>query len=486
MDDDKRQLPDWDNVERVHVLGICGSAMGSLAALMKTRGLEVRGSDLAPYPPMSDRLAEWGIPVYEGYDAAHLAWGPQAVVVGNVIRRVNPEATEMRARGLPHASFPETLRSWFMEGRHRITVAGTHGKTTTTSLTAWLLSHAGRAPGFLIGGIARNFGRSFDGGTGPEFVVEADEYDTAYFDKRPKFVHYDPITAILTSVEFDHADIYRDLDHVRSAFVDYAQRVAPEGRLIVCADDPIAMECARATRATVVTYGIEAPDCNWRAFAVEGYRGGVRFVLMIDGKPVGEISSPLTGHHNALNTLAAMAAASGCGVPLSTLVEGLARFEGVVKRQEVKGEVGGVTVVDDYAHHPTAVRETVASMRQRYSGRRLWALFEAESNTSRRKIFQDAYWRALRYADLVVLSKPLKKNDALSEEDQIDVAEIVRELERRGVWAWHIAEFDEIAEFVAAKAKPGDVILAMSGRDFGGVHAKILRNLERRFGSHSG
>jgi UDP-N-acetylmuramate: L-alanyl-gamma-D-glutamyl-meso-diaminopimelate ligase len=378
-------------------------------------------------------------------------------------------------------SFPEALSALFLETRHPIVLCGTHGKTTTTSLVAWLLTHAGRAPGFLIGGVARNFGRSFEVGQGDTFVVEGDEYDTAYFDKRPKFVHYRPRTAVLTSIEFDHADIYRDLDHVISSFELLASLVAPDGDLFVCGEDALAVRVARTSPARVHTYGIDG-DFDWVASEVSPERGGMAFRLRVAGEDRGRRWTPLTGRHNVLNTLAALGAAAAVGVEGAVAAEGLARFEGVVKRQEVKGEPGGVLVVDDYAHHPTAVRETIAAIRLRYPGRRLWALFEAESNTSRRRIFQDTYPEALAAADRVVLSKPLKKNDSLAPEDQIDVARIVSDLRARGTEAWHIAEFDDIAAFVSDHAEPGDVVLGMSGRDFGDVHAKIIARLEARLG----
>lgn len=480
VDDDDRERPQWDTIRRIHVLGVCGSAMGAFAGMLQSLGYEVRGSDAAAYPPMSDTLRRLGIAVMAGYDAAHLEWGPEAVIMGNVIRRDNPEAVAVRALGLPHVSFPEALHDLFLRTRHRITVAGTHGKTTTTALTAWLLEAAGAEPSFLIGGLPANFGQAFRVSGGPAFVIEADEYDTAYFDKRPKLVHYAPQTAILTNIEFDHADIYRDLDHVVEAFELYASLVAADGALIVWGDDVLAMRVARTGSAPVVSYGF-GPHNAWRATELTPLRGGMSFRLTVEGTDAGTFWTPMTGRHNTLNALAALAAANRQQVELATLRDGLARFEGVAKRQQVRGEVAGVLVIDDYAHHPTAVRETLAALRQRYPGRRMWGLFEAESNTSRRRLFQDAYAEALATADCVVLSKPLKKNDNLAETDQIDVRAVTDALRDRGKIAEHIPEFAAIADYVAEHAEPGDVIVGMSGRDFGGVHAMILDRLRVRF-----
>jgi UDP-N-acetylmuramate: L-alanyl-gamma-D-glutamyl-meso-diaminopimelate ligase len=466
-------------VRKIHLMGICGTGMGAFAGMLKSHGYEVRGSDEGAYPPMSLRLAEWGIPIMEGFSGANLDWGPDLVIVGNVIRRVNPEATAMRERGLPHMSFPEALSALFLGARHPVVVTGTHGKTTTTSLLAWLLHHAGLEPSFLIGGIARNFGRSFHLGAGMPFVIEGDEYDTAYFDKGPKFLHYQARTAILTSVEFDHADIYRDLDHVTSAFERFVATIPEDGALLVCGEHALPVRVAKGCRGTVETYGVDGPY-TWVARDARSHGAGYAFVLERDGVALGAVESPMAGRHNAQNAVAALAVGLRLGVPFETLAAGMRTFDGVVKRQEVKGEEAGVLVIDDYAHHPTAVAETIDAIRKRYPDRPLWALFEAESNTSRRRFFQDDYPRALAGADHVVLSKPLKKWDKLSPEEQIDVDRIVADLRAKGVDAHHIAEFDDIVTFVAERARPGDVVLGMSGRNFGGLHDKLLARLAGR------
>ncbi|GMV39298.1 MAG: UDP-N-acetylmuramate:L-alanyl-gamma-D-glutamyl-meso-diaminopimelate ligase [Myxococcales bacterium] len=469
-------------VRRIHLMAICGTGMGAFAGMLQAHGYEVRGSDEGAYPPMSERLAAWGIPIMEGFAPENLDWGPDLVIVGNVIRRVNPEATAMRERAIPHMSFPEALSALFLASRHPVVVTGTHGKTTTTSLTAWLLAHAGRSPSFLIGGIPSNFGRSFHLGDGQEFVIEGDEYDTAYFDKGPKFLHYQPRTAILTSIEYDHADIYRDLDHVISAFERFVAIVPPDGALLVCGERELPVRVARGCRGAVETYGVDGPY-DWVARDARPDAGGWRFTLEHRGVALGELWSPMAGRHNAQNAVAALGVAHRLGVPLETLAAGLAGFAGVVKRQEVKGEEDGVLVIDDYAHHPTAVAETIDAIRARYPGRPLWALFEAESNTSRRRFFQDDYPVALRGADHVVLSKPLKKWDKLSADEQIDCERIVEDLRATGVDARHIPEFDDIVAWVAEHAVPGDVVLAMSGRNFGGLHGRLLARLNARAAS---
>ena len=473
---DQEKLP-----KRIHVMGICGSGMGSFAGMLQAEGADVRGSDQGAFPPMSDRLTEWGIPFAEGYGPQNLEWGPDLVIVGNVIRAVNPEAESMRERDLPHMSFPEALGNFFLSKRTPIVVTGTHGKTTTTSLVSWLLEATGGKPGFLIGGTPANFGRSFQLGEGPCFVVEGDEYDTAYFDKNPKFLHYRPQTAILTSIEFDHADIYRDLDHVISSF-DRFMTILPEGGLLaVCGEEALPVQVAKGAGCTVETYGF-SPKHDWFASETIPVDGGYRFNLSSPYGKLSDVWSPMTGRHNVLNTLGAFAAVRKQGVSLENIAEALVSFQGVGKRQEVKGVVSDITVIDDYAHHPTAVKVTIDAIKDRYPGKRIWGLFEAESNTSRRRVFQDVYPEVLGAADVVVLAKPLKKNDKLSPEEQIDVMGIVQSLEKGGTEAYHIPEFEDIVQFVGTNAQPGDVILAMSGRNFGGIHQPLIDLLQSRFG----
>jgi UDP-N-acetylmuramate: L-alanyl-gamma-D-glutamyl-meso-diaminopimelate ligase len=474
-------VPPSDPVRHVHVLGVCGTGMGTFAGLLRERGYHVTGSDTGAYPPMSTALAGWGVQVKEGYAPENLTPAPDLVVVGNVIRRDNPEAVAVRTRGLRHTSFPEALASLFLGDRRPIVVVGTHGKTSTTSLLAWLLADGGAAPGFLVGGIPRNFPRSFAVGEPPWFVIEGDEYDTAYFDKGPKFLHYRPFHAVLTSVEFDHADIYRDLAHVTRAFERFVALLPPEGSLTVCGHDPRALDVARGARCAVRTYGTE-PGHDWRATEVTAHADGTRFSLRTpDGRTVGPFESPLTGQHNLLNTTAALAVAlGGAGLGPAQVAASLPRFEGVRKRQEVKGTAAGVTVVDDFAHHPTAVRETVAALRQRYPAARLWAVYHPESNTARRRLFQDDYARAFDAADCAVVARAFVKNDRLRPEEKLDLPALVAALRARGREAWGDLDADAIVDLLVRETRPGDVVLAMSGRDFDGLHDKLLARLRAK------
>jgi UDP-N-acetylmuramate: L-alanyl-gamma-D-glutamyl-meso-diaminopimelate ligase len=490
----------YAHVRKVHLMGIGGSAMGAFAGMLKERGLEVRGSDENVYSPMRERLAEWGIPYVEGYRAENLDWGPDLVIVGNVIRRVNPEAEATRVRGLPHVSFPEALGEWILPGRLPVVIVGTHGKTTTTSLMAWVLTVAGHAPGLLVGGVPFNIGRSFASGGaapfawrspyGPEhlfeagapFVIEGDEYDTAYFDKRPKFVHYRPHHAILTSVEFDHADIYPDEAACERAFALLSSLVAPEGLLCAWGQDDRVLRAARHATSRVFTYGLgpaSGLDVEARIESLDG--AGACYEVFIRGTSFGRIRTPMAGRHNVLNATAVIATAADMGVPYPRVAEAMESFQGVRKRQDVRGEEDGVLVIDDYAHHPTAVRETIDAIRARYPGRRLWAAFEAESNTSRRRAFQDLYPTVFDGADLVVFCKPLAKaSDKLKPEEQIDVPAIITALHARGKQAWYLPEVPEIVRFMAETCVPGDVVLGMSGRHFEGLHDALLAALRAR------
>lgn len=476
---------DLRGARKVHVMGIGGSAMGNFAGMLQAKGLEVRGSDAGIFDPMRSQLERWQIPFVEGYAADNLDWGPDVVVVGNVIRRDNPEAVAMRARGLPYCSFPEALGGWLLADRVPVVVAGTHGKTTTTSLIAWLLQDAGLAPGLLVGGVPANLGRSFQLGEGRPFVVEGDEYDTAYFDKRPKFVHYAPHHAVLTSIEFDHADIYPDLAAVQRAFELYASLVDPDGLLAVWGGDARVCAAATRSRARVSRYGLQgdAEDLDVVAREVRVEAGAVSFDLSVDGAQLGRFASPMPGLHNVRNALAALTLALDLGVDAEQARASLAAFRGVKKRQEIRGVVGGVTVLDDYAHHPTAVRETIDAIRGRYPDARLWALFEAESNTSRRRVFQDRYPPAFKAADEVIFCAPLiKQTDKLANDEMIDPQAMVAHLNSAGVPARFVPDVEVIADEVSRDAAPGDVVLAMSGRDFRGLHELLLSRLRARFG----
>ena len=471
---------------KVHFIGVCGTGMGALALLHRARGDEVRGSDVAAYPPMGDALAAAAIPVTLGFDAANLAWGPNLVVVGNFCRRDNPEARAAIDGGLAYTSFPAALAEQLIGTRHAVVVAGTHGKTTTCALLARILDGAGRDPGFFVGGVVRDFPASCRAGSGDLVVVEGDEYDTAFFDKRPKFVHYRTRTLVLTSIEYDHADIYADLDAVVRAFEGLCAAVPANGRIFAAAGTPGDASLARALAAAgapVERYGAgdaaAAAGARWVARRVTPAGGApadrpARFIVERDGAPVAEaFETPLAGEHNLANACGAIAAALTLGVPARAAREALAAFQGVKRRQEELGSPGGVTVVDDFAHHPTAVRETLAALRERYGARRLWVLFEPRTQTSRRRVFQRDYALALARADRVVVAGAYGA-DALAAEERFHPEELARDLEAAGAWARYEPDVERIVALVAAEARAGDVVAVFSNGGFGGIHRKLL------------
>ncbi len=474
----RRELP--AHVEKVHLIGIAGAGMGAFACMLQEAGYVVRGSDRNVYPPMSDVLHARGVSWMEGWDPVHLDWGPDLVVVGNVCRRDNPEAVAAEQLGIA-ASFPQVLSDLFLADRVPVVVTGTHGKTTTTCLTAWLFGAAGAGPGFLAGGVSRNFDATYRIGVpGGAFVVEGDEYDTAYFDKGPKFLHYRPRVCVLNNIEFDHADIYDDLDEVVENFDRLMDVLGPETLLLANVDDPLVM--ARAVRAggRVRTYGF-GEGADLRAVDVVPDTSGCAFTLLGAGAPV-RIESPLAGRHNVWNTLAGFGAGIELGLSVADLAAGLTGFAGVKKRQEERGEVAGVLVVDDYAHHPTAIAETLAALRARYAGRRLWAVYEPKSNTARRNIHQRAYAEAFDAADAVVFARPYVKDDGLGERAKLDVARLVADIEVRGTPATFHPGVEGCLTHLLAHAVAGDVVAIMANSGFGGIHDKLLNGLAQRDG----
>lgn len=466
-------------IRKVHVMGIGGTAMSAIAGMFREAGCEVRGSDSAkPYPPVSLLLQRHGIPVMAPYDPANLAWGPDLVVIGNVIRRTNPESEAVEASGVPFVSLPQALGRYFLAGKMPLVVAGTHGKTTTTSILAHLLHAQGFDPSLMIGGIPLTFGLNYRLGQGPHFVVEGDEYDTAWFDKGPKFLHYAPQAAIINNVEFDHADIFANLDHVVAAFAKFAALVPAGAPLLIPEGDANAARAVAGVAARVVTFGLEVGA--WRAEQVRREPGRFRFLLTKDGFAMGEFATPALGLHNLKNTVAALALLFEIDAITPDLPRALEGFPGVRKRQEIKGVADGVTVIDDFAHHPTAVRETIRAVRTGWPLARVIALFEPESNTSRRAVFQAEYAEAFSAADEVLFYKPLEKADNLKPEERIDMDRLCASIRDRGTPARMIPDIHELAAEAAAHARPGDVILGMSGRDFLGVHALVLDALRGR------
>ena len=466
---------------KIHLVAICGTGMGSLAGLLKEAGHEVRGSDKAFYPPMSERLQAWGIETMQGFDPAHLDPGTELVVVGNACRKDNPEARAAEERGLRVMSFPQTLSELFIRQRKSIVVAGTHGKTTTSSLLAYLLTQAEMDPSFLVGGILQNFKKSFRFGQGDHFIVEGDEYDSAFFDKRPKFVHYRPQVGVLTSVEFDHADIYADMEQYRAAFKTFVSLIPDDGLLVACEDDPEVRGLAAQAGCRVVPYGL-GPGGGWRAGDLAEGEAGASFVLRVDGERRGRIEVPMSGRHNVQNTLAALAAAGHAGLTVQKASGLLDGFSGVARRMQVRGVEAGITVIDDFAHHPTEVKETVYAARRRYPGSTLVAVFEPRTNTSRRSLFQERYSRSFEGADRVVLVPPFDPGK-IPEQDRFDSARLVEALEAGGQKADLCQNADAVVEMLADLLQDGDVVLVMSNGAFDDIHQKLLNAFKGRQGS---
>jgi UDP-N-acetylmuramate: L-alanyl-gamma-D-glutamyl-meso-diaminopimelate ligase len=463
---------------KVHLVAICGTGMGALAGLLKEAGHEVQGSDRAFYPPMAERLQAWGIPTLWGFDPAHLDPDIDLVIVGNVCRRDNPEAQAALQRGLPVMSFPQALSEFFIAGKTSVVVAGTHGKTTTAALLSYVLVEAGLDPSFLVGGIPQNFGKSFHLGQGGVFVVEGDEYDTAFFDKRPKFVHYRPKIVVLTAVEFDHADIYRDMEAYRAAFAGLMSLLPADGLLVACADDPEVNAVASAAPCRVVTYGL-GPGAIWSAADIQPGEDATRFSLIRHGSHVGTVTLPLAGRHNVLNTLGVLAAAEALGVDLKKAAGCLTGFAGVARRMQVRGVVDGVTVIDDFAHHPTKVRETVRAARTRYPRSHLVAVFEPRTATSRRKVFQETYPASFAAADEVVVVPPFDA-EKIPEAERFDSAALVAALRRNGQKAVLHENADEVVAALSSRLSQDTVVLIMSNGAFDDIHEKLLLALRTR------
>jgi UDP-N-acetylmuramate: L-alanyl-gamma-D-glutamyl-meso-diaminopimelate ligase len=474
MSEDGNILPEVapGSIRRIHLVGVAGTGMGAFAGMLKSAGYEVTGSDENVYPPMSDMLREWNVEVYSPYSPANLDRArPDLVIVGNVIRRVNPEATAVRERDIPQMSFPAAFGSLIARDKHSVVIVGTHGKTTTSALMAHVLADAGLDPTFLVGGVTVNYGGNYRLGGGPHVVVEGDEYDTAYFDKGPKFLHYRARTALLTSIEFDHADIYNDMKHYESAYERFCSTLPADGWLGVSASYPRAVALARAhAQCRVATYGF-APNADYRLENVKFDAEGARFA--IEGN---DILLPMSGRHNVDNAAGVYGAARALGLTSDVIAKGLSAFRGVRRRQELRGEPRGVLVIDDFAHHPTAVRETIRGIRERYSGRRLWAVFEPRSNTSRRNIHQDEYAAAFDLADIVTIRTP-EPHDKVPADQQLDVRKVVQAIRRQGISADAFPDVESIQQKLVKDAKPGDVVLIMSNGAFGGLIPNLLAAL---------
>ena len=476
---DRPAVPPPDEIRSVYLIGICGKGMGALAELLVEAGYKVRGSDQAAYPPMSTRLARLGITIDEGYDPAHLDPAPDLVVVGNASVPTHPEATYAREHGLVQMSLPEALAHFFLHDRRSLVIAGTHGKTTTAGMLAHVLRHAGRDPGFFIGGVMTNYGATCAVGSGPHFVVEGDEYDSAYFDKRPKFMHYQPTSAIVTSMEFDHADIYADWPDYRSAFREFVALLPSDGLLLLNGDDHEVRALADYTEARVRFFGLEGGDDNVSASDIRAVDGGQRFMLVANGQPLTEIFLPMSGWVNRFDALGVCTIALNEGLSPEEISAAFASFDGMKRRQEILGEADGVIVVDDFAHHPTAVDATVHAVQERWPSRRVVAVFEPRSNSSRRKVFETTYATALAEADAVFVSAPpLRHND--NPDDFLDADAVAEKISGRGVPAASFPSADALLGPLLEALRPGDVALVMSNGSFDGLHQKLLDALRER------
>jgi UDP-N-acetylmuramate: L-alanyl-gamma-D-glutamyl-meso-diaminopimelate ligase len=467
-----------ESVASVHLIAVCGTAMAALAALLKEQGLSVTGSDGNVYPPMSTFLVSRGIDIQKGFRPENLAHRPDLVVVGNAVTRANPEAVALAGLGLPFCSMPQALDRFAARGRRTLMVAGTHGKTTTASITAWLLESAGLSPAFMIGGILKNFHSNFQIGTGPHFVVEGDEYDTAFFDKEPKFFHYRPDSLVVTGIEFDHADIFTDLEHIRGKFRRLIRELPPESLLVARRGDPRLAPLLAEAPCPVETYG-RSPEAHWSLGPAEVRPPRIAFEVRKAGRPFGRFETGLPGEHNLLNTLAAIAVAHRAGLTVEAIDRAVAGFEGVRRRQEIRGTADGVTVVDDFAHHPTAVLETVRALKPFSAGGRLIAVFEPRTNTSMRKIFQDEYPQAFDGADLVLIREPSALHK-VPEAERFSARTLVADIGARGTPARHFDDTDGIIGFLGAEAREGDWVLVMSNGGFDDIHDRLLAALSIR------
>jgi UDP-N-acetylmuramate: L-alanyl-gamma-D-glutamyl-meso-diaminopimelate ligase len=463
---------------RVHFIGICGTAMATLAAMLKAQGRTVQGSDHGVYPPMSDFLAREGIRVLDGYDARHITSDLETVIVGNAISRGNPELEEVLDRKIRYLSLPEAIRDHFLWQSRSIVIAGTHGKTTTTSLVGWLLTAGGRDPSLLVGGIAANFDGSYRLGAGRDFVIEGDEYDSAFFDKTAKFLKYLPDIVVVGNLEYDHADIYADMESLRTAFRRLVNLVPRRGRLLLGADSEEARRLAGLARCEVDTFGFTA-DADWHATDVTLAGDRTRFAVTHRGEPLGHFDLPLYGEHNVRNALASLSVGHAVGLTPDEMRAGLAGFKGVRRRLELRGVVRGVAVYDDFAHHPTAIAETLKAVRASHPDRRLWAVFEPRSATACRRVFQDDFARAFveSGANEVIIAPVFRST--LPEGERLSVATLVDVVSAAGVHVRAIPEVDEIVKTIAGEARDGDLVVIMSNGGFGGIHDKLLEALGR-------
>jgi UDP-N-acetylmuramate: L-alanyl-gamma-D-glutamyl-meso-diaminopimelate ligase len=468
-------------MKHIHMIGIGGSAMAPLAGMLRELGYRITGSDAGVYPPASHLLESLGIQYSSSFDAKNLTTTPDLIVVGNAISRGNVEVEEMLDRKIPHRSLPEILEEEFLPGKHSIVVTGTHGKTTTTAMLAWIFHVAGKHPNFLVGGVAENFGKSYGLAGGSEFILEGDEYDSAYWDKAAKFLHYQPDDLIITAVEFDHADIYADFEVYQLAFKRLVNLVPRRGRVVVWGDKDAGEAPRKVTEKAfcpVITYGFD-PQNDWVADDVSIDGEQMHFRVHYKAELFGEFTLSASGRHNVLNALAALIVAQGRGIRAESIGSALATFQSVKRRMDVKGEIDHILVVDDFAHHPTAIRATIEAARLRWPERRLWAILEPRSNSMRRRVFQDALPQALALGDRVILGH-VHRAGQLADDQRLDPESIAAAVRKLGKDARSLDSADGIADFLAAEAHPNDLLLIMSNGSFDGLCEKLLRRLAVR------
>ena len=461
----------------IYLIGICGTAMASLAGMLREKGYAVCGSDSDVYPPMSDFLDRLGIQVFKGYDAENIVrTKPELVVIGNALSRGNVEIEHVLDSGIRYASMADTVKELFIRGKNSIVVAGTHGKTTTTAMLSWLLDVAGRKPSFLVGGIAENFGRSFQVSDGPDFVIEGDEYDTAFFDKGPKFLHYLPRIVLLKNIEFDHADIYADLESIKTAFRRLINIVPRSGLIIAGVDSPVVKELIPAAFARVQTAGIGIGE--WQATNIQTTSDGMSFDVVRSESPAGSFTIPIPGVFNVQNALGVVVIAKELGIDNVTVQKAFSTFKSVKRRLEVRGEVNGVRVYDDFAHHPTAVQQTLLAVRDRNPKARIWAVFEPRSQTCRRRVFEQAFIESFDAADATIIAQVFSASH-LAPEETLSPDRVAEGIRNRGKKAVTFDTTEEIISFLASEVRPGDHIVIMSNGGFDNIHNRLLARLQK-------
>jgi UDP-N-acetylmuramate: L-alanyl-gamma-D-glutamyl-meso-diaminopimelate ligase len=464
-----------EDKKKIYFLAICGTAMASLAAMFKKKGYEVYGVDEGVYPPMSTFLEEQNIPVFEGFDIAHLDPKPDLVVIGNVISRGNVELEEILNQHIPYISLPNALGEFFIRGKRSIVVTGTHGKTTTTSILSWIFDYAGRKPGFMIGGIPNNFGRGFQVGEGDDFIIEGDEYDSAFFDKAAKFLRYMPDIGVINGIEFDHADIYNSIDEIELAFRRFVNLIPQNGLLLVGRENDLAMEISQVAFCPIQTFGINE-QADWTAKNIRVNVDGTHFNLFNKNNKLGQVNLPLYGNHNIRNCLASIAVATFSEIPFEKIAEAITKFKGVKRRLDLKGEVNGVEVYDDFGHHPTAIKETLEAFRIKSPERKIWALFEPRTATTRRDIFQVELVGAFENADGVLIA-PVNRPDKAPEGHVFSPEKLAETLTKQGKTADNFENINQIVNFLVANVNRNDLIVTFSNGHFGGIHSKILDRL---------